>query len=437
METRRKPSVTVIGLGNMGSALARALLRRGFPVVVWNRTASKAAPLAEAGATIASSAAAAIAASSLTVVCLLDHEAVMAVLGAPRVNEALSGRSFVQLTSSVPAQMPAQQAYVHGCGARFLAGGIMVFPGAIGRPDTPILYAGDASVYDEYRDALTALGGSLRYLGPDPAVAVGAYCTAGIFALGSIGLFLETSAMARAYGIPVDTYYGLARLSTDVVFDRLRDSANRLATGNFTGDDASIGMILHAMRDFCVALKATGVPMHMTQAFTAQLESATLAGSAEDDIARLGDLQTTAPSAGAGISIVAENAAIKAELHAVLKRVEEGFARGIPPADLMTMWYDDDIIVAGEGDPKATRGFPALLEKAATMLAEMGPRPRVTFRVDDSVLISGQLAVAMVDANIQPDFPDAVPANYRMMTTWRPGKRGWRIVRELFAVGAL
>ncbi len=437
MERHRKPSVTVLGLGNMGSALARALLRRGFPVVVWNRTPNKAAPLADAGATIASSAAAAIAASSLSVVCLLDHEAVMSVLRAPGVNEALRGRAFVQLTSSVPARMPEQQAYVHGCGALFLAGGIMVFPGAIGRPDTPILYAGEASVYDEHRDVLTALGGSHRFLGPDPALAVGAYCTAGIFALGSIGLFLETSAMARAYGIPVDTYYGLARLSADVVFDRLRDSANRLATGNFTGDDASIGMILHAMREFRAALEATGVPMQMTRAFTAQLESANIAGGAEDDIARLGELQASAPSVGAVPAAVDGDGAIEAELRAVLKRVEEGFASGIPPVDLMAMWYDEDIIVAGEGDPRATRGFPALLEKAATMLAEMGPRPRVTFRVDDSVLISGQLAVAMVDANIQPDFAGAVPANYRMMTTWRPGKHGWRIVRELFAVGAL
>ncbi len=430
-------TVTVIGLGNMGSALARALLRRGHPVTVWNRTAAKAAPLLAEGATLAASPAAAIAASPLTVMCLLDHAAVMEVLAAPGVDGALAGRSFVQLTSSVPAQMPVQQARLQACGARFLAGGIMVFPGAIGRPDTPIVYAGEASVYDEHREALTALGGSLRYLGPDPAVAVGAYCTAGIFALGSIGLFLETAAMARTYGIPVDAYYGLARLSSDVVFDRVRDSARRLATGDFAGDEASVGMILHAMRDFCTALAATGMPMHLTRAFTAQLAEAELAGRANDDIACLADVTAPTERTPVGEARGPEEQAIEAELHAVLAAVSAAFARGTTPAELMPMWYDDDIIVAGEGDARATRGFAALLQKADAMLAEMGPRPRVTFRVDSPVLVSGQLAVAMVGANIQPDFPGAEAARYRMMTTWRPGKRGWRIVRELFAAGEL
>ena len=41
-----------IGLGRMGEAMAKRLIKAGHPVSVWNRTASKAAPLAEYGATI-------------------------------------------------------------------------------------------------------------------------------------------------------------------------------------------------------------------------------------------------------------------------------------------------------------------------------------------------------------------------------------------------
>ncbi len=47
--------VCVIGLGNMGSALAQALLTSGHRVTVWNRTASKCEALATAGATVATS----------------------------------------------------------------------------------------------------------------------------------------------------------------------------------------------------------------------------------------------------------------------------------------------------------------------------------------------------------------------------------------------
>ena len=54
-------AITVIGLGNMGSALARRFLAGGHPTTVWNRTAAKADPLRAAGATVAPNAASAIA----------------------------------------------------------------------------------------------------------------------------------------------------------------------------------------------------------------------------------------------------------------------------------------------------------------------------------------------------------------------------------------
>ena len=50
-------SVTVIGLGLMGQALARVFLKAGHPTTVWNRTAAKAEPLAKLGAKIVKSAA--------------------------------------------------------------------------------------------------------------------------------------------------------------------------------------------------------------------------------------------------------------------------------------------------------------------------------------------------------------------------------------------
>lgn len=56
--------VTVIGLGNMGSAVASALLADGHDVTGWNRTPRRAAPLQAEGAVVARSAAEAIATST-------------------------------------------------------------------------------------------------------------------------------------------------------------------------------------------------------------------------------------------------------------------------------------------------------------------------------------------------------------------------------------
>ena len=48
-------SIGWIGLGRMGEAMVTRLLKAGHKVSVWNRTASKAAHLADYGATIAAS----------------------------------------------------------------------------------------------------------------------------------------------------------------------------------------------------------------------------------------------------------------------------------------------------------------------------------------------------------------------------------------------
>ena len=50
-----KPTVAVLGLGLMGGGMAGRLLAGGFPVVVYNRSADKAAALAKAGARVANS----------------------------------------------------------------------------------------------------------------------------------------------------------------------------------------------------------------------------------------------------------------------------------------------------------------------------------------------------------------------------------------------
>jgi len=286
--------VSILGLGNMGAALARALLRRGHDVVVWNRTADRAAPIVAEGAVLSASPAAAIAASPVSIMCLIDHPAANAVLDSEGVAEALAGKTLAQLTSAVPEDVSDQAAWAKRCGARYLAGGIMVFPSSIGRPDASIVYAGDSSAFAEHRDLFNCLAGLSQYLGEDPRVAVGAYCSAGIYALGSIALFLETAALARHYGLSIETYYGLARASADLVLDRVRDGADRIATGRFDGDEATIDMVLSAMNGFCAAFAQTGIDARMTRAFTAHLQAASAAGNGEKDMASIAESLWTA-----------------------------------------------------------------------------------------------------------------------------------------------
>lgn len=163
-----KPAVTVVGLGAMGSALAEALLAGGYPTTVWNRSAHKADPLVAKGAVRAETAAEAITASRLVIVCLLDYHSVSDVLGVDA--GSLSGRVLVNLTNGTPAQAFELAAWAAQRDADYLDGGIMAVPPMIATPAAFLLYSGSRSAFDTYRHVLDSLGES-HYLGADPGMA--------------------------------------------------------------------------------------------------------------------------------------------------------------------------------------------------------------------------------------------------------------------------
>ncbi|MFD5598056.1 NAD(P)-dependent oxidoreductase [Streptomyces griseorubiginosus] len=147
-----KTSVTLIGLGAMGHALAQAWLAAGHPLTVWNRTPDRAAELAREGARVAGSAAEAVAANSLVVVCVLDDASVDEVLG----GADLSGRDLVNLTTSTPAQARARAEWARERGARYLDGGIMAVPPMIGVPESGgyVFYSGSQELFEQHRQTL-------------------------------------------------------------------------------------------------------------------------------------------------------------------------------------------------------------------------------------------------------------------------------------------
>ncbi|MFI9149533.1 NAD(P)-dependent oxidoreductase [Streptomyces sp. NPDC053367] len=165
---RSRTPLTVLGAGAMGSALVRAWLAAGHPVTVWNRTPARAEALAAEGAAVARSAAEAVAANRLVIVCLLDDASV----GSALETADLTGRDIVDLTTGTPAEGRTRAAWAEACGARFLDGGIMAVPPMIGSPDSGayVFYSGSSALFEEHRDTLAVPAGT-TYVGTDPGFA--------------------------------------------------------------------------------------------------------------------------------------------------------------------------------------------------------------------------------------------------------------------------
>lgn len=100
-------TVTVIGLGPMGRALAGALLTAGHRVTVWNRTPGKADDLTTRGAYLASSPAEALDGAGVAVFCLIDDDAVASVVEQAAGSANLKGLTLVNLTADSPTRTRA------------------------------------------------------------------------------------------------------------------------------------------------------------------------------------------------------------------------------------------------------------------------------------------------------------------------------------------
>lgn len=162
--------VAVLGLGEMGSALAGALVDSGHPTTVWNRTAGKDEALVAKGAARGASVRDVVQAADVVVVNVKGAAAAREVLEAG--GDALAGRAVVNLSDGTSEEVRAVAAWVAGRGAEYLHGQIMTIAPGVGHPDATVFYGGAADVHERYRAVLGLLSGHAPLVSEDPGVAV-------------------------------------------------------------------------------------------------------------------------------------------------------------------------------------------------------------------------------------------------------------------------
>ena len=206
-ESKESQDVCVIGIGMMGSALSEALLASGHRVTVWNRTPSKCEPLAEAGATVATSLPEAVAATQVIVVCVTDNDASVSLLQTDEVAGALRDKLLVQLSSVSADESRDMGRWAEQNGIAYLDGGILAVPAQIrANAGETIVYSGPRALFDANANVLGGLGGSPKFIGE--AIGSAATFDKAIYACyyGSMVAFFHGAAICHAAGFPIEAY---------------------------------------------------------------------------------------------------------------------------------------------------------------------------------------------------------------------------------------
>jgi 3-hydroxyisobutyrate dehydrogenase-like beta-hydroxyacid dehydrogenase len=160
-------TISYLGLGTMGSGMASNLLKAGYKLTVWNRSAEKCEPFARKGARVADTPADAVRDTELVMYCFSDEEAVEEVVFGPR--GILSGINEDQIAIDMSTVLPEtslreQEAYAKR-GVDFLD--VPVFGSKQESADAKlwIMAAGKKAVFEKVKPVLEHLGQTLHYFG--------------------------------------------------------------------------------------------------------------------------------------------------------------------------------------------------------------------------------------------------------------------------------
>jgi 3-hydroxyisobutyrate dehydrogenase-like beta-hydroxyacid dehydrogenase len=258
--------ISVIGLGAMGSALAQTLLQGGYAVSVWNRSPGKAEALREAGAEIAETAAAAVAASPTTITCIASHDQTIELLES--CAGELSGKIIIELSTGGASEAEKLAALLAAQGASWLIGIINAYPTAIGKAETVLTVVGDPAVWQTCQDAIKTLGGSSAHVGTEAGMCAALFAALFTTRQGFMFGMIYGGLVCKAAGIPLDVFAQQVPVSMGVLPSYHQYFADTVPGGDFDNPPATMSTYAAALDDALSTFKSTGAPAELPQLFS-------------------------------------------------------------------------------------------------------------------------------------------------------------------------
>ena len=252
--------VGFVGLGMMGNPMSKNLLKAGFDLIVWNRTASKMKEIVAQGARAGNSPKD-VAQKSQVVITMLtgSSEVEQVVLGKNGVIEGLTaGSVLIDMSTISPAVSKAVALQVSGKGFAMLDAPVSGSVGVAAAAALTIQVGGDPKVFEAHRDALAAMGKNIFHVGNN-----GMGCYLKLVGNAIMGANMAVLAEALCLGAK-------AGIAADVMIDVLKNTGGastvmeRRSPNVLKGDYKAQFMLKLLFKDLGLALDSAGadaVPM--------------------------------------------------------------------------------------------------------------------------------------------------------------------------------
>jgi 3-hydroxyisobutyrate dehydrogenase-like beta-hydroxyacid dehydrogenase len=261
-------SIGFVGLGIMGAPMAGRLLAAGFEVAVYNRTASRAQPLAAAGARVARDAADAATGADVVISIVTDSPDAEAVLLGPRgaaegvqVGRAGPPPLFVDMSTIAPVA-------ARDIGRRLAARRIDFLDAPVTGVDVgakvgtlSILVGGAAASVERARPIFDVLGKRVTHCGPVGAGQAMKACNQILCAMNLVGV-VEALQLAKHNGLDLNQVVEALSAGAGGSWS-LEKLGPRIAKGDFD-PGFMIRLILKDLRIVQELGRQSGVPLDGT-----------------------------------------------------------------------------------------------------------------------------------------------------------------------------
>ncbi len=268
--------IGLIGLGLMGTALAERLLEQGYPVMVWNRTRSKADPLIALGARWTDDP---LIDCRRVLVSLYDSAAVEAVLD-PLLPEAPAGRLILDTTTGDPESTAALGSRCADRSLQYLDAPISGSSEQTRRGDVTLFVGGDRATFESCADLWSILGRRVLHVGPCGSAARMKLITNLVLGLNRAAL-AEGLAFAEALG--VDPAAALEALKNSNAQSRAMEvKGEKMVSRDYT-PQARLSQHLKDLRLILDAASGAGLTLPLADAHRRLMEHAERIGLGDQD----------------------------------------------------------------------------------------------------------------------------------------------------------